>query len=89
MASKQRTGPTDTLSALAILQAFIAGADDPIPAGFRTAAQWAEEWGKSRVHAGVLLRRGVALGVVDVVRLKITNGQVTRATPFYAIKGAP
>jgi len=88
MDRKQCTGATDTLSALAILQAFIAGEDDPVPAGFRTAAQWAEEWGKSRVHAGVLLRRGVALGVVDVVRLKVTNGQVTRATPFYAIKGA-
>ena len=89
MVSKQCTGATDTLSALAILQAFLAGEDDPVPAGFRTAAQWSEEWGKSRVHAGKLLRRGVALGVVDVVRLKITNGQVTRATPHYAIKGAP
>lgn len=89
MAREKRTGRTDTVSALAILQDHLAGADEPVEAGFKTARQWATEWGKSDVHAGSLLRRGVATGGVDVKDFRVAGPSgIRKPVPHYRIKGA-
>jgi hypothetical protein len=46
---------------------------DPVPPGYRTAVDWARQWGKSLAHTSELLRRGVAQGSVEAVQLRIPH----------------
>jgi hypothetical protein len=58
---------------------------DPVPPEFKTAPQWAREWGVHALTAGRLLRDGVAAGVMKrkSLRVRLPDGR-TYPTPHYA-----
>ena len=57
--------------------------DDPVPAGFKSRAQYQHEWRCSRAYAKELLMAGVREGLLEVITCKIGKAM----TPHYrAIK---
>lgn len=58
--------------------------EDPVPAGFKSLAEWSKEWGIGRTATAVACSRGVELGELKVVKLGRYDGRIIRLTNYYA-----
>jgi len=66
------------------LRNAIACQPEPVPGGFKTAAQWAVMWGMTTNGAGIILQRSVKAGVMEMKKFRIhTNGRGNYPTPHY------
>lgn len=65
------------LDALRFLQENLANAEnDQIPAGFKTAQQWGDDWSRSRRRADEILREAVKHGLAEVLTLTVRKRKV-------------
>lgn len=74
---------------LALIQRATRKASDPIPEGFKTSEQWAEEWGWQRGRAKRNLDKGIAAGVVEMRKFRIASGNNLRHVGFYRPAKSP
>ena len=74
----------DALEARAMIRREIDNetVEDPAP-GFLTTLQWAAEWNTARPTASVILRAGMAAGVVEMEEFKIRTGSILRRVPHF------
>lgn len=59
---------------------------DKVPAGFKTANQWAVKWNLSDNHARKLLNTGISSGIVERRMFKTATGVGVRLVPHYGQK---
>jgi len=64
----------DSAELLRQLRLAIANQPEPVPEGFKTSAQWADEWGITDNAAGIVLGKGVKKGIVETMRLRVMSG---------------
>ena len=72
MASKRTE--MDSAELLRQLRLAIANQPEPVPEGFKTAAQWADDWGITINAAGIVLCRAVKKGLVETKRFRVISG---------------
>jgi len=70
---------------LDLLQKALQGHPDAIPAGFKTTLQYSKEWELPERSTLGKLQAGVRMGVVEVRKFRIQNGQSLRPVPHYKI----
>ena len=67
------------------IKAAISGKPDVVPKGFKTAVQWAKEWGMSPSTAARTLSKGVRAGLVKVLKLRAETGRGIFPVPHYGL----
>ena len=64
----------DSAELLRQLRFAIANQPEPVPEGFKTSAQWADEWKITGNAAGIVLCRAVKKGLVETKRFRVISG---------------
>jgi hypothetical protein len=64
----------DSAELLRQLRLAIANQPEPVPEGFKTSAQWADEWKITSNAAGIVLCRAVKNGLVETKRFRVISG---------------
>lgn len=64
----------DSAELLRQLRLAIANQPEAVPDGFKTAAQWADEWGITINAAGIVLCRAVKKGLVETIKFRVVSG---------------
>jgi len=72
---------TDDL--LARLTAELLRPTDDVEPGYKTRAQWQEEWGCSHSHAKKLLDAGMKRGLVEMRRFRVRYRHGFQTVPHY------
>lgn len=64
----------DSAELLRQLRLAIANQPEEVPEGFKTAAQWADEWGITINAAGIVLSRSAKKGLVETIKFRVVSG---------------
>jgi len=57
--------------------------EEPVPAGFRNADQWAKAWGMHRTNALRACRIGVRAGLLECRKIRRATGSNTALVSFF------
>ena len=64
----------DSAELLKQLRLAIANQPEPVPEGFKTSAQWADEWGITNNAAGIILSRSTKIGMMECKKFRVMSG---------------
>ena len=56
------------------LRLAIANQAEEVPQGWKTAAQWSDEWSISSNAAGIILSRATKLGIMECRKFRVMSG---------------
>lgn len=58
--------------------------EEPVPAGFKNAEEWAKVWHRSRNTAFVMCQRAVKLGIMKMLKIRRANSVSVRQVAYFA-----
>lgn len=64
----------DSAELLERLRLAIANQPEEVPEGWRTAGQWADEWGITNNAAGIVLCRSAKKGLIEAKKFRVVSG---------------